>query len=731
LAYFRHPFFKREHHQVMSVIQNIRDKYARWAVIAIALSLVGFIMMDAFAGKGSFFNNRGGNTIGKVSGNTISRVDFDRKMQVFGARTPEEQKAGLIQNLWDYEVNNILVSEEAEKLGLTVTDKEMRDVLYGNNPPQFISQYFTDPNTGKFDGITAQKEINALLKRGTPVDQYNTFKENIELIRNQRLISKYMALMTNTMYVPKWYVEKRNAESSLLGKMSYVMVPYASIPDSTIKISDDEIKDYMKKHEEDYKKERETRSIEYVLFSTAPSAADSAAAKAEIEKLKPQFEAATDPATFIAQQSSSIPFDTNYYGKSVIQVPAKDSIFATPVGGVYGPYLDATNYVLAKVIAVRNLPDSVKTRHILIGTVNPQTGQPTLPDSLAKKRADSIAAAIRAGANFDSLAAKFSDDEGSKNNGGVYTVSSKDIQTQFVKEFGNYILFEGQPGESKVVKTQFGWHYIEVMKDINVEPHYKIAYLAKPIQPSPETDNQVQNIASMFAGDSRDYKSFNANYEKNVKPKGYIKQVAPDIDEMQFDLMGVNGSARSFIKKVFEADKGDVIGPESIPDNYVVAVVTDVTKPGLPSVASVRMTIEPILRNKKKAESIVKNIGQVTTLEQVSSKVNQPVQTLDSLRLSGGRTLGYEPKVLGAVFYPGNKGKVVTTPLVGLSGVYVIRVDEQSTTPVEAANVEERRKQLEEQMKGQMMQQMQYGSNPILEPLKKSAKIKDNRAEFY
>jgi peptidyl-prolyl cis-trans isomerase D len=731
LAYFRHPFFKREHHQVMSVIQKIRDKYARWAVIAIALSLVGFIMMDAFAGKGSFFNNRGSNTIGKINGTAISRIDFDRKMQVFGARTPEEQKAGLIQNLWDYEVNNVLVAKEAEKLGLTVTDKEMRDVLYGNNPPQFISQYFTDPNTGRFDGITAQKEINALLKRGTPVDQYNSIKENIELIRNQRLISKYMALMMNTMYVPKWYVEKRNAETSLIGRMSYVMVPYASIPDSTIKISDDEIKDYLKKHEDDYKRDKETRTIEYVLFSTAPSAADSAAAKAEIEKLKPQFAAAADPATFIGQQNSSLPFDNNYYGKSVIQVPAKDSIFATPVGGVYGPYLDGSNYVLAKVIDVKNLPDSVKSRHILIGTVNPQTGQPILPDSIAKKRADSIAAAIRAGANFDSLVVKFSDDQGSKATGGVYTLSSKDLQTQFVKEYTNYVLFEGKPGESKVVKTQFGWHFIQVLNHINVEPHYKIAYLAKPIQTSPETDNQVQNIASMFAGDSRDYKSFNVNYEKNVKPKGYIKQVAPDIDEMQFNLMGVNGSARSFIKKVFEADKGDVIGPESIPDNYVVAVVTDVTEPGLPSVASVRMQIEPLLRNKKKGEMIVKNIGQVTTLEQTATKVNQPVQTLDSLRLSGGRTLGYEPKVLGAVFNPANKGKVVTQPLVGLSGVYVIRVDDQSTTPVESANVEERRKQLEEQMKNQLMQQMQYGGNPILDPLKKNATIKDYRAKFY
>ena len=123
----------------------------------------------------------------------------------------------------------------------------------------------------------------------------------------------------------------------------------------------------------------------------------------------------------------------------------------------------------------------------------------------------------------------------------------------------------------------------KIMNFIKEEPHYKVAYLAKPIEPSAETDNTVHNLAAMFAGDSRDYKSFNANFEKNLKPKGYNKQVAPDIDEMQFNLAGVNGNSRSFIKKVFESDKGDVIGPESVQDNYVVAVVTDVTEPGLPS----------------------------------------------------------------------------------------------------------------------------------------------------
>jgi peptidyl-prolyl cis-trans isomerase D len=717
----------------MSVIQKIRDKYARWAVIAIALSLVGFIMMDAFAGKGSIFNTGRSTTLGKVNGTSISYTNFEKQMQILGAGTPEDQRAGLIQNLWDFEVSSILVSSEAEKLGLTVSDKEMREALYGNNPPQFLAQIFTDRTTGRFDGITAQQQVNQVLKKGSPGQQdYDFITTNIDLVKKQRLSSKYMNLLTNSLYFPKWYLEKRNIDNSLLGKMSFVMVPFASIPDSTVKISDDDIKDFLKKNEDEYKKEKETRSIEYVLFSTAPSASDSAAVRTEIEKLKPEFAAAADPAAFVRQQNSNLPFDNSYHGKSAIQVPSKDSIFATPVGGVYGPYLDGSNYVLAKIIDVKSLPDSVKCRHILLGTMDPQSGQVIMPDSVAKAKADSIENAIKNGASFDLLDSLYSTDQVAKRDKGVMTFSSTDIQNpNFAKEFGQFILFDGKPGDKKVVKTQFGWHYIEIMNFINVEPHYKVAYLAKQIVPSQETDNQVHNLAAMFAGDSRDYKSFNANFEKNIKPKGYVKQVAPDLDEMQFNLMGVNGSARQFIKKVFETDKGDVIGPEMLPDNYVVAVVTDVTEPGLPGVASARPMIEPLLRNKKKGETIVKNIGQVSSLEQVASKTNQTVQTADSLRFNGGSAFGYEPKVLGAAFNPANNGKLVTQPLVGTNGVYVIKVDGQSTTAVESANINEQRKQLEMQMKQQLMQQMQYGMNPVLDPLKKTAKIKDYRAKFY
>jgi peptidyl-prolyl cis-trans isomerase D len=716
----------------MSVIQKIRDKYARWAVIAIALSLLGFIMMDAFAGKGSLLNNKQSNTLGKINGRTIDATVFGKKVAAEEANESRQgqiddaRRQQIVQGLWDQEVTDIVMNAEYEKLGLTVTDKEMNEVMYGANPPQDLKQRFSDEKTGVFNAVAAKQFINQIRKSGTVEDKAG-LENYINSLRNQRLMSKYTALLANTIYYPKWFAEKRNIDNSLMAKISYIAVPYTSIPDSTVKISDSEIEDFIKEHKKDFEQKYETRSISFVSFSASPSSADSMASKNQVEGMKAAFQSATDPEVFVTQQGSAYPFFNGYLSKTAIQIAAKDSVLALSKGSIYGPYLDGGNYVLAKMIDSKNLPDSVKCRHILIGTMNPQTGQPLIPDSIAKVKADSIALAIKNGASFDLMDSLYSTDEVAKKDKGVMTFSSTQIQDQnFAKEFGQFILLEGKTGDKKVVKTQFGWHYIEILEQKNIQPHYKVAYLAKEIQVSTDTDNGANNAASMFAGDSRDLNSFNTNYDKNLKGKGINKLVASDIDPMASSLNGVQGNARPFVKLVFEADKGDVIGPERIGESYLVAIVTDVNKPGTQSVNKVRPMIEPLLRNKKKGEQIVKNIGQVSSLEAVAAKLNQQIQTVDSVRFNGSnRALGYEPKILGAAFNPANKGKVIPQALAGTQGVYVVRVENVSTVPVETASIEQQTKAMEMQDR----QSMQYRS-PV-EVLKKTAKIKDNRSKFY
>lgn len=714
----------------MSVIQSIRDKYARWAVIAIALALLGFIMMDAFASRTNIFGGSS-NVVGRINGKKIEVQEFEQKVKAqeeYAQRqgyAGEESRSQAINSVWSQEVEKALLEDEFEKLSMTVTDKELNDVLFGANPPEDIKQGFTDPNTGQFNLSAAQQYFANLRKSGTE-EQKAQMRQYLDNLVYQRLAEKYMSLMSNSYYFPKWMLEKQNLDNSLISKISFVSAPYASISDSTVKVSDDEIKSYINDHKKDFEQEEETRSISYVVFSAAPTAADSVAARNNLSGLVNEFATTKDEAAFLTRNASTISVFL-YAPASQIQVPAKDSIFALPVGGVYGPYLDASNYVLAKKVDTRSLPDSVKVRHILLGTTDPRTGQPLMPDSIAKAKADSVAAAIRGGANFDSLEAKYSTDQAAHQEKGVMTFSSMQIQGEnFAKEFGDFILFNGKTGDKQVVKTNFGYHYIEIMEQKNVQPHHKIAYLSKPIEASDETDNAAQNAANLFAGNSRDSKSFNDNYEKTLKGKGINRLSATDIRPTDFNVNGL-GTSRNFVKDIFDTDGGDVLQPHRVGDAYVVAMVTEISEEGVVGVNKARAVVEPILRNEKKAEQLKKKLGSITTLEAAAAKLGQPVQTADSLRFNGNRNpaLGYEGKVIGAAFNPTNKGKVVPEALAGQAGVYVIRVDNVGTTPVEAANIEEQRKALQMQAR----QSMQYRSP--LYALRKASKIKDNRANFY
>lgn len=728
----------------MSVIQKIRDKYARIAVIAIAVSLLGFIMMDAFAGKTGLFSNNQSNVLGKVNGKSIDRIAFEQEVKYqedmaaqSGYQINDEARQQIEKGMWDQKVSDIIMQGEYDKLGLTITDKEVRDVLYGDTPPEFLRREFTD-SSGKFDAASAQMQVNALLKSNDPnrASAKDFVNRQIDMAKKQRLLSKYMALLTSTIYFPKWFLEKQNVDNSLIGKASYVSVAYSSIPDSTVKVTDEDIQNYINEHKDDFQQKDETRSINYVVFSAAASSADSAALKSQLQSLKEQFATAKDPSAFLQQQGSTMNYFDGYLAKSAIQVPAKDSIFALAKGGVYGPYLDGKDYVLAKMIDEKPMPDSAKVKHILIATTDPRSGQMILPDSVAKKKIDSIKLAIDRGANFDTLALKLSDDKSSAIHGGLVEIPNQQTgqtpeyisQGQTVKAFNDSV-FNGRIGEELIVKSEFGYHLIKILDLKNIEPHYKIAYLAKEIDPSTDTENDAQNAANSFFGKSQNYKAFTDNANQ-MKSKGINLLTANDIGGMDYSIPGISGNARAFIKKIFDASSGDVIEPQFVGDNYIVAVVTQINKPGLQSVAKVRPMIEPMLRNRKKAEVIIKNIGQVNSLEDLAAKEKTTVQTLDSIRFNGGRALGYEPKVLGAVFNPANKGKI-SPAIAGQAGVYVIRVENTSTTPVENANIADQQKMLENQAKQQLMSQLQQGYNPIADILKKTATIKDYRSKFY
>ncbi|HWC54896.1 MAG TPA: hypothetical protein VG676_15020, partial [Chitinophagaceae bacterium] len=176
------------------------------------------------------------------------------------------------------------------------------------------------------------------------------------------------------------------------------------------------------------------------------------------------------------------------------------------------------------------------------------------------------------------------------------------------------------------------------------------------------------------------------------------------------------------------ADLGDVLQPERIGDQYVVAVVTEINKEGTQSPAKARLRVEPILRNRKKAEIFKQKLGTITTLEAAATTMNKTIETIDSLRMEPDQKVsisGHDPKVIGAAFNPANKGKMVPQPIAGVYGLYVERVDSVTATAVENADISMRQKMLYQST----MQAAKY-SDP-LGALRNAASIKDYRSKFY
>lgn len=361
------------------------------------------------------------------------------------------------------------------------------------------------------------------------------------------------------------------------------------------------------------------------------------------------------------------------------------------------------------------MPDSVKARHILV-----KTGQgATMDDSAAKKLADSILTAVKSGSNFDSLAAKFSQDESNKTKGGdlgYFTYGT------MVPEFNDFC-FGKSPGSKEVVKTSFGYHVVEIMGAKNPSPAYKVAYLAKEIMASEETINKA-SLDATRASSMKDRKSLEKLAEKSglslTKNNNLVK-------ENEYSV-GVLQDARSLVRWAFGASVGEISESFSMGDQFVVAVLDKVVEEGTQDVETAKPGCENIIRNKKKAEMISKKLGNNPSLEKASSAYNKTIQNAGAdSTLSFSNTIinniGMEQKVLGAAFHKEYKTK--TSPLIeGTTGVFILKINSIQQKPSETPEVLAQNAQ-------QKLSSLRSQTSGWYESLKKQAKIVDKRFDHF
>ncbi|MBC7849577.1 MAG: SurA N-terminal domain-containing protein [Chitinophagaceae bacterium] len=722
----------------MSVIQSLREKGAWIMTAVIAFALLVFVVEEGLRNKSSFGGSS--NTLGKVNGKSIDRVEFEERFQKIEERytqagypMDENSRVQERNRLWDEYVDDALLQKEYDELGLEVTDKELGDLLYGANPPQDFRQSFTDPNTGQFDPNAAYQRVQGIRKNKSSLEYKSFFGDYIPALIKMRKKEKLESLMNSSIYMPKWIVEKMNAENSQIASISYVSVPYVTIPDSTIKVTDADVNEYVNRNKGLFRQEKAS-GIDYVYFNAAPSKADSAATELQQNNLQANFAAASpaDVPQLLINEGTQLPYYNSYIARNEIKIANIDSIISTPSGQVFGPYLDGSSYVLARVVDIKSVPTMVKVRHILVSThQQSQTGQlqQVRDETVAKNLADSLATAIRSGSNFDSLVVKFSED-GTRDKGGIY---DSIVTGRMVASFNDFI-FTNPVGAKGVVKTEFGFHYIEILQQKgSVVPGYKIAYLSKSVIASDETENNARSLATQFAAENRTKKQFDDAAKKanlEVFNAAEIKPLDPAVRGV-----GLEGNARDLVRWIFtEAEKGEVAErPFLVGDKYIVPVLTHVYEEGTMDAERARANSEFKIRQEKKAKQIADKIGNVASMDAASKALGQPVQRADSVSFGTSQVpgVGYEPKITGAAFnkaYASKPSPVITGEL----GAFVIQTVGVGAMPNPAVDIKAQQAAQVQQIRMFSTPNQYTGASAgIASSLKKGASITDNRYKYF
>lgn len=708
----------------MQIIQSIREKGAAIIIIVIALSLIGFILMDAKTGSSRLFGSGNSSTVGKVNGHTIDLAEFNKRVgqeenkmaQQTGSQPGGVEVLRIRDQVWNQLVAENVFYAQSEKLGITLTSKELSSILMSSDPSNPLMQQrgMTGPD-GKMDPSKAAEAINQI-KKLKGEERENVYAQIIDPLKLSSTAGKYGGLLSASAYYPKWMKAKDEADAKNFATISYAAISYNVISDSAVKVSDDEINAYVAKKKALFKQEA-GRQISYLSFSELPSAADSAKAKQQLEELKSSFAADSNAKSFTARNASSIEFKDEFLPLSKITSSAKDTIVKQPIGTVYGPYVDGKDYAIAKVLGTKPLPDSVKARHILIAINDLQTQQPIRSDSAAKQLADSILAAVKGGADFSALAIKYSADQSSAIKGGDLGFFGYGMM---VPEF-NEFTFTKAAGDKDVVRTQFGYHVIDIETQKDFKPAYKIAYVGKAIIASDETINAA-SLAATKASNNKTAKELADYAQKN----GLKMTDLPGVTIKENDYtVGNMQDARQLVQWIFKADKGDVSEPIAVGDQFIVATVDKIFEEGTQDAQTARPNAEAAVRNQKKADMIIAKLGNAPTVESAAAAYNlQPMTAgADSSIVMSARIIngiGPEPKVIGASFNKEYQSKP-SPAIPGTAGVYVIKVNSIGQKVVAAPEAEATAR----------FAAIRQATNNWFEALRKQADIKDKRSKFF
>jgi peptidyl-prolyl cis-trans isomerase D len=697
----------------MAVLSKIRQ-HSAIMIGVIALALFSFIIQDLFT-KGNF--GKSSKDVGSINGKDISFEDFRIKVSNVEKSGQGITATEASRRVWDQEVTVALLSAEFDKLGLRVGEKHILDILKGDQNigknPLFLNA------AGMFD-VAKFKEY---FKSNPEQAQYLKDREKDAELNAKFQI--YNTLIKSGIYTTESEGKFNYEMASNKVNFAYVAGLYSTIKDSEVKVTDAEIVDYMKLSPKKFKSE-ETRNVEYVLIEDKASVEDENEIKSKINGLlsgSVVYNQATGKNDTLAgfrttknvvefvNSNSDVPYDSTYIAKKDLPAVDADQLFNLAPGAVYGPYVYGKYYCISKSLG-KKAGVNAKASHILIGYEGSQTPNTKEKRTKAEAKAKAEAILAQVNANPDSflmLAFTNSDDSSAQQGGDLGYFG----QNQMVKPFNDFV-FNNGIGKIGLVETPFGFHIIKIT---DKQDGVRLATVAQKIEASEATSDKAFTQATKFEMDAAD-----KDFGKLAKEMGLTVTPAVSVKAMD-ENFGPIGNQRAIVRWAFEKDskEGAVKRFEVANVGHVIAKVKSIDNSGLVPVDQVRPYVEPILKNKKKAE-LLKAKMNGSSLEAIAKATGSSVQqatgvTLENPVLTGG--VGQEPKVVGNAFaLAANK---LSAPIEGVTGVYVVKNISTVKAPALKSYADNVAK---------LKSQSASDVNRVLPALKEGAEIKDNRKDF-
>ncbi|MDJ0647027.1 MAG: SurA N-terminal domain-containing protein [Flavobacteriaceae bacterium] len=715
----------------MAILGKIRERSV-FLIIIIAMALFAFVLTGLFDVNSPLFN-KNTNVIGEINGETISREEFAQLVDQQRARTGN--RASQLQNVktaWDNLVREKVYKTQLEKSGIVVGEKDVWDEVlkqpFIQNSPLFKNEI------GLFDEEKL-KEYIATLKDNAGEDAQSeaqwlgwleyerNIKTNLELNTYSNLIK--IGLGATLKDGERDYLDKNTKYD-----LEYVHVPLTYIADSLVTVTDDEIKDYVKNHREEFESEA-SRNLSIVKFDLKATPEDEAAIEAELKNLvndRDEYSSAAktnikvvglvnteDYTQFFAENRSDTPIDNAFYTKSRIFPSLKDTIFSFKKGEVYGPYKDGEYFKLTKVVDVKQLPDSVKSRHILIPFLGARSADATVSqtEDEAKKTADSLLTVLKNDTSkFADFAKEFSVDRSNNEKGGDLGWYN---YTRMVPEFRDFT-FEGSTGDLGVVKTVFGFHIIEIEGQKNKQDAVQLATFSRRIEASEATENTIFERAETFASDLNN----GQDMVELAKEKNYTVLPLNSLKELD-ERVSILGNQREIVKWAFErTTEENEIKRFDIENGYAVVKLDKKNKKGL-SIGNSKARVRTILINEKKVQ-MIKEKMEGATLKEIAEKFAKNVSSSSAVSISSPVLpgVGRVPELIKTLSLL--ETDKVYDKIEAQNAVFAIKLTKREL-PAQIDNFQS--------FANTLSRTLQNKGNQAYEVLKKTAEIEDNRAVFY